>query len=123
MLGQDIVREGRAVTARGGDADPVVAVRAALAGRLGTRWVGIDGRGAAGKTTLADRIARSLPGAVVVHNDDFARPGLTGWDRDRFVRQVVEPLLAGRPARYQRWDFATDTGGEWHTVPVGVPVI
>lgn len=59
---------------------------------------------------------------MVVHNDDFARPGLIGWDRDRFVAQVLEPLLAGRPGRYQR-DFASDTGAEWHDVPVGVPVI
>jgi uridine kinase len=105
------------------DIDPVAAVRAALAGRAGTRWVGIDGKGASGKTTLAEQVAAALPSAVVVHNDDFARPGLTGWDRDRFVRQVLEPLLAGRPGRYQRWDFGTDTGAEWHIVPAGVPVI
>ena len=103
--------------------DPVAAVVTALADRTGTRWVGIDGFGASGKTTLAARIAAALPGAVVIHNDDFARPELPGWDRDRFVRQVVEPLLAGRPGRYQRWDFDTDTGAEWHPVPVGVPVI
>ena len=36
---------------------------------------------------------------------------------------MVEPLLAGRPGRYQRWDFDADVGAEWHTVPVGVPVI
>ena len=59
----------------------------------------------------------------MIHNDDFARPDLPGWDRDRFVRQVVQPLLAGRPARYQRWDFEADVGAEWHQVPVGVPVV
>jgi hypothetical protein len=103
--------------------DPVAAVLAALAGRAGTRWVGIDGKGASGKTTLATRIAAALPVAVVIHNDDFARTGLPGWDRDRFVQQVLDPLLAGRPGRYQRWDFEADVGAEWHTVPVGVPVI
>ena len=103
--------------------DPVAAVTSALSGRTGTRWVGIDGFGAAGKTTLAARIAAALPGAVVIHNDDFARRDLPGWDRDRFVRQVVEPLLAGRPGHYQRWDFAADVGAEWHRVPVGVPVV
>ena len=55
--------------------------------------------------------------------DDFARSGLRGWDRDRFVSQVLEPLLAGRPARYQRWDLVTDTGLEWVEVPAGVPVV
>lgn len=103
--------------------DPVTAVVTALADRTGTRWVGIDGFGASGKTTLAARVAAALPGSVVVHNDDFARPDLPGWDRDRFVRQVVEPLTAGRPGRYQRWDFDADVGAEWHSVPVGVPVI
>lgn len=103
--------------------DPVTAVQVALAGRVGTRWVGIDGKGASGKTTLAQRVAAALPSAVVVHVDDFARPDLPGWDRDRFDREVLQPLLAGRAGRYQRWDFDTDTGAEWHVVPVGVPVI
>ena len=79
------------------EVDPVAAVVAALDGRHGTRWVGVDGKGATGKTTLAARIAAALPGSVVVHIDDFARPDVRGWERDRFVRQVLQPLLAGRP--------------------------
>ena len=94
-----------------------------LRDRTGTRWIGIDGLGAAGKTSFASEIAVLLPGARVVHIDDFARPGLPGWERDRFVAQVVEPLLAGRPARYQRWDYLEDRGLDWVEVPVGVPVI
>ncbi|HEX3198394.1 MAG TPA: hypothetical protein VHR39_12675, partial [Propionibacteriaceae bacterium] len=54
--------------------EPVAAVVTALDGRHGTRWVGVDGKGATGKTTLAARIAAALPGSVVVHIDDFARP-------------------------------------------------
>jgi uridine kinase len=103
--------------------DPVAAVVAALEGRPGTRWVGVDGKGATGKTTLAAQIAAALPGSVTVHIDDFARPEVRGWERDRFLRQVLRPLLAGRPGRYQRWDFDRNVGAEWHTVPVGVPVI
>jgi uridine kinase len=103
--------------------DPVAAVLAALRGRRGTRWIGVDGKGASGKTGLAARIAAALPGAVVVPIDDFARPDLRGWDRDRFVREVLQPLLAGRPGRYQRWDFNRNIGAEWHTVPTGVPVV
>ena len=60
---------------------------------------------------------------MVVHIDDFARPDVQGWERDRFVRQVLKPLLAGRPGRYQRWDFDRNVGAEWHTVPIGVPVV
>jgi len=105
------------------ETEPVAAAIAALEGRHGTRWIGVDGKGATGKTTLAAQIATALPGSVVVHVDDFARPDLRGWERDRFVRQVLQPLLAGQPGRYQRWDFDRNIGAEWHTVPVGVPVV
>lgn len=98
-------------------------VAARLAGRAGTRWVGVDGFGAAGKSTLATVIAATLPDAVVVTVDDFGRAGIRGWDRELFVRQVLEPLRAGRPGRYRRWDLATDSGRDWVTVPVGGPVV
>jgi uridine kinase len=103
--------------------DPVAAVVAALDGKDGTRWVGVDGKGATGKTRLADRIGAALPRSVVVHIDDFARPDVQGWERERFIRQVLKPLLAGRPGRYQRWDFDRNAGAEWHTVPSAVPVV
>jgi uridine kinase len=105
------------------EADVVAAVVAAVGGRQGTRWIGVDGKGATGKTTLAARIAAVLPRSVVVHIDDFARPDIRGWERDRFVRQVLQPLLAGQPGRFQRWDFNRNVGAEWHTVPAGVPVV
>jgi uridine kinase len=111
------------VVDRSPEVDPVAAVVAALRGRQGTRWIGVDGKGATGKTTLAGQIAAALPGSVLVHIDDFARPDVRGWELDRFVRQILKPLLAGRPGRYQRWDFDRNVGAEWHTVPVGVPVI
>jgi len=98
-------------------------VRERLSGRPGTRWVGIDGFGAAGKSTLAREVAAQLPRSVVVAVDDFGRADISGWDRDLFTAQVLQPLLAGRPARYQRWDLSTDSGNDWVEVPVGVPVI
>jgi hypothetical protein len=98
-------------------------VRQRLAGRTGTRWVGVDGFGAAGKSTLARRIAAELPGACVIEVDDFARVGVPGWDRELFGAQVLAPLLAGRPARYQRWDLMADVGLDWVEVPCGVPVV
>jgi uridine kinase len=103
--------------------EPVAAAVAAVDGRQGTRWIGVDGKGATGKTSLATRIAAVLPGSVIVHIDDFARPDLRGWERDRFVHQILQPLLAGQPGRYERWDFDRNVGAEWHTVPVGVPVV
>ena len=94
-----------------------------MSGRAGTRWVGIDGKGASGKTTLARRIAEALPGSFVISVDDFARPGLRGWELQRFVAQVRQPLEAGRAACYQRWDFDSDTGADWVEVPPGHPVV
>jgi hypothetical protein len=72
---------------------------------------------------LAARISAALPGSSVIAVDDFARPGLRGWELARFDRQVLEPLLAGRAARYQRWDFTADVGAEWVEVGPGRPVI
>jgi uridine kinase len=98
-------------------------VRQRLAGRTGTRWIGVDGFGAAGKSTLAKRIAAELPGGQVVEVDDFARATVRGWDRELFAAQVLQPLLAGRPARYRRWDLVADAGLDWVEVPSGVPVV
>ena len=94
-----------------------------LAGLGGTRWVGVDGFGASGKSTLARAIAEHLPGSVVVSTDDFARPGIAGWEWERFARELVGPLLAGQVARYQRWPYDSLRGLDWVEVPPGVPVI
>lgn len=82
-----------------------------------TVFIGVDGPGAAGKTSFADLVAAVVPRAVVVHIDDFAGPSIPEWDWERFREQVSVPLLGGRPARYQRWDWDTDSGAEWHDVP------
>jgi cytidylate kinase len=98
-------------------------VRDRLAGLTGTRWVGVDGFGASGKSTLARRIAEVLPGSVIIGIDDFSRGRLSGWDRELFTTEVVEPLLGGRVARYRRWDLLADMPLGWAEVAVGVPVI
>ena len=85
--------------------------------------MGVDGKGAAGKTRLAQRIAAALPGSSVIGVDDFARPDLRGWELSRFIDQVRDPLLAGRAARYQRWDFHADRSTEWVEVAPGAPVV
>jgi len=95
-----------------------------LAGRGGAVWIGVDGFGAAGKSTIARAIAEAWPEAAIVRTDDFpARAGAGGWDQDRFVGEVVEPLRAGRAARYATWDLLAGTPGGVVEVPVGVPVI
>ncbi len=89
----------------------------------GTAWIGIDGMGASGKSTFADQLALDLPGAEVIHVDDFARPDRQGWEQHRFVDQVLRPIRSGRPGRYQRWHFATNTPAEWVDVQPGRPII
>jgi predicted kinase len=104
-------------------------VRDRLAGRDGparrggTRWVGVDGLGAAGKTTRARRVVAALPGAQLVSVDDFARAHRPDWDRELFTATVVEPLLAGEAARYQRWDLLADRGLDWVEVRPGGPLV
>jgi len=88
-----------------------------------TVFVGVDGPGAAGKTTFAARVAAAVPRATVVHVDDFAGPHVTEWDWDRFHAQLVVPLSDGRPARYQRWAWDRDDGAEWQEVAPGHLVV
>lgn len=103
------------------DFEQLMAVIAALparpAGRSG--FLAIDGQGGAGKSTLAKRVAAAVPDSAVVALDDFSGPRVLGWDRARFAEQVTEPLLAGRPARYQRWDWNSDSGAEWYDISPG----
>jgi uridine kinase len=102
-----------------------IAEAAAVAGRATgrTAFVGVDGRAGSGKTTLADAIAAAIPDAVVVHVDDFAGPLVPEWDWPRFRREVVDPLLDGRPARYQRWEWNRDEPAEWHDIATGRLVV
>lgn len=76
--------------------------------------VAIDGRCAAGKTTLAQAL-RQETGWGVVHMDHFflrpaqrtearlAEPG-GNVDRERFLEEVLLPLQAGRDAVYRPYD-------------------
>ncbi len=86
-------------------------------------FIGIDGPGGAGKSTLAEVLAGGLPDAEVVHVDDLSAPAFDEWDVERGRRQVIEPLLRGEPARYQRWDWDRDEGAEWIDVPANSIVI
>lgn len=73
----------------------IAAVRAVDERRAGrTGWIGIDGRGASGKTTLAAELGQAFPHAHLVHIDDFAGPGIPEWDWTRFIHEVRDPLAA-----------------------------
>lgn len=69
--------------------------------------------------------------ATVLHLDDFYRPmpvaaraKLTPaegaqqlFDVDRLTSQALAPLRAGRSARFQAYDWATNRLGEWREAP------
>ncbi|HEY6748907.1 MAG TPA: hypothetical protein VI357_24720 [Mycobacteriales bacterium] len=66
------------------------------AGGLRTRIVAVDGRGAAGKTTFAARLAAALGDPPVVHTDDVhARVGHPWWPA--LEGDMLAPLTAGGP--------------------------
>ncbi len=103
-------------------ADLAGRVRASPA-RLGrTRLVVVDGPAGSGKTTFAGQLAAELDGAPVVHLDDL----YAGWTLDgvvdRLREQVLEPVAAGRPARFLGYDWAAGAFAVPRTVPVA-PVL
>lgn len=79
--------------------------------------IALDGRCAAGKTTLANRLAAQY-GWGVIHLDDFflqpaqrtsqrlAEPG-GNLDRERLISEVLLPLTRHRPGVYRVFDCRT----------------
>jgi uridine kinase len=87
-----------------------------------TVLIAVDGFGGSGKTTIAQWLAGRLGGTRVC-SDDFARPGVLGWEWRRFEEQVLSPLLEDRIALYQRYDWDEDRLAEWHEIEPGGLVI
>jgi para-aminobenzoate synthetase len=105
-------------------ANVVVAdVRQLVTGRARPLLVAIDGASGSGKSLLAALVAARL-GAALVPADDFFAAQLTDADWDartpaeraadaldwrRLRAEALEPLLAGRPARWYPFDFSAGT--------------
>ncbi len=83
----------------------------------------VDGRSNAGKTTLAARVCRVVPGSAVVHTDDIA------WEHSRFgwadllIEGILVPVHQGRAVSFRppRW---AQHGRVGHIkVPAGCPLL
>ena len=68
--------------------------------------VSIDGLGGSGKSSLAEELEKVIPGAIIIHGDDFFKPvaerkGTTGhkssvnedFDWSRFESQVLKKFV------------------------------
>jgi uridine kinase len=89
--------------------------------------IALDGRSGVGKSELARTLARTLAEALaeaepvqVVRLDDV----YPGWDGLLPVvpwlrRWLLQPLQAGHPAGYHRYDWTRGTYGEWQPVAAG----
>ena len=63
--------------------------------------VAVDGRGGAGKSTLAERLRAVVPGSAVVHTDDIAwNHAYFAWG-DLMVEHVLRPLHRGEAVEFR----------------------
>ncbi|MGW3893196.1 uridine kinase family protein [Micromonospora chokoriensis] len=108
MAALDVVRQLRA-------ASPDVTGRPVV--------IAIDGRGGAGKTTLAEWLCRLVPNSAIVHTDDIA------WNHAYFdwgavlAENVLQPLHRGEVVNFRpdAWIAHGRTGSV--TVPADVEVV
>lgn len=87
-----------------------------------TRIIALDGLGASGKSTLAHHLSTLLP-AEIVQIDDFYDAATSTFDYGRLKLQVIDPLTNDQPAKYQQYDWSTDSLTTWQDVYVGGTII
>ena len=86
------------------------------------RIIAIDGRCAAGKTTLAAELAEQIGGDVIHMDDFFLPPKLRTPERrsepggnvhyERFLTEVIPKLASGEAFSYQRFDCSRMAPGD-----------
>ena len=87
-----------------------------------TRIVAVDGPGGAGKSSVAYWLAQKLD-AQVIHTDDFASwENPVDWWPD-LLELALEPLAAGRPARFQPTSWGGEERGPLQIEPTGIVIL
>ncbi|MFE4968937.1 uridine kinase [Streptomyces sp. NPDC056660] len=87
------------------------------------RVIAIDGRGGAGKTTLAERLRKVVPNSAIVHTDDIA------WNHAYFdwgavvVENILRPLHRGEAVDFRPAAWITHARPGSITVPAGADFI
>ena len=87
------------------------------------RIVAVDGRGAGGKSTLAERLHAAVPASAVVHTDDVAwHHSFFDWS-ELLAQGVLQPLRAGRAVSYRPpgWEARGRAGAV--EVPAGLDLV
>jgi uridine kinase len=85
--------------------------------------IGIDGVGGSGKTTLSESLKEKLDNVSIVQLDDFYSPELNRADRNRVLEQVLLPLENDTDAKYQIFDWRSNTLKDWRAIKHGGIVI
>lgn len=99
-----------------------------------TFLIGVDGGAGAGKSTFSLWLAECITehSVFVVRNDDFYRPSSERWrgaiadkplgddyDWKKLRDEVIYPLLSGKNARVQIYDWPTDQLKNWVEIKSG----
>lgn len=117
--GEPVTQIWEAVTV----ADLVADIRSATGAVRGRpAVVAVDGRGGAGKSTVAQQLHAAVPNSAIVHTDDVAwNQSFFDW-QDLLIQHVLQPARGGRPVSYQpqAWrehgragEIAVPTGLDW----------
>ena len=90
--------------------------------------IAIDGRSAAGKTTLTSYLQDLMPGFSVINGDDYFEPiehPITwgGYNEERFYQDVIKPLSQTQTTinfRPYDWDSQSDTKSQTININKGL---